>query len=258
VIALCSAIIGLYAIVFLLGRVAFRAQTSVSALIALEASAPAVPFMGPAILSDLFGTASAVPMGIAGLVINLTVVPLTILLLSLDATQSPIQRDNPVLCNSERPQSRYAAVASILVKTLKQPIVWAPVAAFAIVLVGLRTPPLLVHSLSLMGQAAGGVSLFASGIILASNKISASRLVLGLVALKNVVQPALILVTLRWLGCRNLIVSEAVLTTAIPMMPIVIMLATQYQVVQEEAASAVLLSSVSSVVTMGAFIALTS
>jgi malonate transporter and related proteins len=90
------------------------------------------------------------------------------------------------------------------------------------------------------------------------NKISASRSVLGLVALKNVVQPALILVTLRWLTCRNPIVSEAVLTTAIPMMPIVIMLATQYQVAQAEAASAVLLSSISSVVTMGAFIALTS
>jgi hypothetical protein len=41
-------------------------------------------------------------------------------------------------------------------------------------------------------DAAGGVSLFASGIILASNKISASRLVLGLVALKNVVQPAVV------------------------------------------------------------------
>jgi malonate transporter and related proteins len=78
VIALLAAIIGLYAIVFLLGRVAFRAQTGVSALIALEASAPAVPFMGPAVLGDLFGTASAVPMGIAGLIIDLTVVPVTI------------------------------------------------------------------------------------------------------------------------------------------------------------------------------------
>jgi malonate transporter and related proteins len=258
VIALCAAIIGLYAIVFLLGRVAFRAQTSVSALIALAVSAPAVPFMGPAVLGDLFGTASAVPIGIAGLIINITVVPVTILLLSFDTTQSPIQGDNPVLCNSERPQSRYAALASLLVNTLKQPIVWAPVAAFAIVLLGLRTPPLLIHSLSLMGQAAGGVSLFASGIILASNKISASRFVIGLVALKNLVQPALILVTMRWLACRNPIVNEAVLTTAIPMMPIVIMLATQYQVAQAEAASAVLLSSISSVVTMGAFIALTS
>jgi hypothetical protein len=53
-------------------------------------------------------------------------------------------------------------------------------------------------------------------------------------------------------------VSEAVLTTAIPMMPIVIMLATQYQVAQADAASAAPISSISSVVTMGAFIALTS
>jgi hypothetical protein len=49
-----------------------------------------------------------------------------------------------------------------------------------------------------------------------------------------------------------------VLTTAIPTMPIVIMLALQYHVAQEEAASAVFLSVIGSVVTMGVFIALTS
>jgi predicted permease len=40
-------------------------------------------------------------------------------------------------------------------------------------------------------------------------------------------------------------------------MPIVIMLALQYRIVQKEAASAVFLSVIGSVITMGAFIALT-
>ena len=47
------------------------------------------------------------------------------------------------------------------------------------------------------------------------------------------------------------------LTTAIPTMPIVLMLALQYRVAQEEAASAVFLSVMGSIVTMGVFIALT-
>ena len=51
----CVAIVGLYAVVFLLLRFAFRSQVSTSALAALTASAPAVPFMGPAILGYLFG-----------------------------------------------------------------------------------------------------------------------------------------------------------------------------------------------------------
>ena len=82
--------------------------------------------------------------------------------------------------------------------------------------------------------------------------------VLFLVFLKNIVQPALVLVGLRWLGYGNPTVSDAVLTTAIPAMPIVVMLALQYRVAQAEAASAVFLSVIGSVLTMGIFIALTS
>jgi hypothetical protein len=48
---------------------------STSALAALTASAPSVPFVGPAVLGDLFGRPSAIPIAIGGLVINLTVVP---------------------------------------------------------------------------------------------------------------------------------------------------------------------------------------
>jgi predicted permease len=77
------------------------------------------------------------------------------------------------------------------------------------------------------------------------------------VFLKNIMQPALVLGGLRWIGYGNPIVSEAVLTTAIPAMPIVIMIAMQYRIAQEEAASAVFLSVMCSIVTMGAFIALT-
>jgi malonate transporter len=256
VIALCAAIIGAYVVTFLFSRFAFRATISISALAALAVSAPAVPFMGP-VLGDLFGTASAVPIGIASLIINLTAVPVTILLLSLDAKQQSTQGE-AMSPNSENSKPGYAVLASMLFKTVKQPIVWAPVIAYVIVLAGIRIPSLLVHSLTLLGQAAGGVALFASGIILASRRMAISRSVVTLVALKNVVSPALVLVGLRFLAYHNPIVSQAVLTTAIPMMPIVIMFAMQYRVAEAEAAAEVFLSSVSSVITMGAFIALTS
>src|SRR5271156_2520303 len=83
VVALFAAIVGLYALVFLLFRLVFRFSLSESVLAALTASAPAVPFMGPAILGDLFGKASSVTIAIAALIINLIVVPITILGLAL-------------------------------------------------------------------------------------------------------------------------------------------------------------------------------
>ena len=254
VIALCLAIIGLYGVVFLLSRIIFRFPTNISALHALTASAPAVPFVGPAVLGDLFGGLSAIPIAIASLVINLTVVPVTILLLALDTAA----KDPKGTSLAAQDKEHLASPAAKLAETIKQPMVWAPILAFVVVLSGLHIPQLIVHSLSLLGSASGGVALFASGIVLASGKIKINSHVLFLVFLKNILQPALVLGVLRWVGYREPIVSEAVLTTAIPTMPIVIMFALQYRVAQEEAASAVFLSVIGSIVTMGIFIALTS
>jgi malonate transporter len=63
---------------------------------------------------------------------------------------------------------------------------------------------------------------------------------------------------LRGLGYGNPIVGKAVLTMAIPSMPMVILLAVQYGAAEAEVASAVFLSVIGSVITMAAFIALTS
>src|SRR6266404_4163124 len=119
VIALCLAIIGLYGAVFLLSRIVLRFPTSISALHALTASAPAVPFVGPAVLGDLFGGLSAIPIAIASLVINLTVVPLTILLLALDTTGRDPRE-------TAKDKEYLASPATKLADTVKQPIVWAP------------------------------------------------------------------------------------------------------------------------------------
>jgi hypothetical protein len=261
VITLCVAIIGFYCVVFLFCRFILRMQVSTSALAALTASAPAVPFVGPAVLGDLLGGLSAIPIAAASLVINLTVVPITILLLALDSTERDSPKNVSVPEEQEQsassPRSNASVFASKIAETVQEPIVWAPVLAFIIVLSGLHIPQLIVHSLTLLGHASGGVALFACGIVLASGKIKVNRDILLFVFLKNIMQPALVLGSLRWIGYGNPVVSEAVLTTAIPTMPIVIMFAMQYRVAQEEAASAVFLSVMGSIVTMGIFIALT-
>jgi malonate transporter and related proteins len=249
IIAICVAIIGLYAVVFLLCRFALNFSLAEGVLAALTASAPAVPFMGPAILGDLFGKGSAVSIAVAGLVINLVVVPITILGLALGRTAS-----SPTGPHATAPRADF--VKTVL-ETIKAPMVWAPVLAFVLVLCGVRVPLLFRHGLSLLGQASGGVALFASGIMLAAYKIKIDRDVLLLVLLKNVVQPALVLGGLLWLGFGAPIVPEAVLTTAIPTMPLAIVLAVQHRVSEVRTSATLFLSVVASIFTMGAFIALT-
>jgi malonate transporter and related proteins len=247
VVAIFVAIVGFYVLVFVLFNFVFRFSLSESVLAALAASSPAVPFMGPAILGDLFGKTSAVTIAIASLVINLIVVPVTILGLALGRTPAAITGS----------ATTHSAFTEKLLETVKQPIVWAPVLAFVFVLCNVRVPSIVDHGLSLLGQATSGVALFASGIMLAAYKIQIDRTALSLALLKNIVQPALVLVGLRSLGYGAPIVPEAVLTTAIPTMPIVIVLAVQYQVSEARASSTLFLSVVGSIITMGVFIALT-
>ena len=151
VIALCVAIIGLYAVVFLLSRIVLHMEVSTCALAALTASAPAVPFVGPAVLGNLFGGLSAIPIAVASLVINLTVVPITVLLLALDSTRRD-PRDNALVAqevehSATSPRSYTSVLAAKLLETVKEPIIWAPVLAFITVLCRFHIPLLLVHSL---------------------------------------------------------------------------------------------------------------
>jgi malonate transporter and related proteins len=246
-VAMCVAIVGMYALVFLFFRFMLRFSLSESVLAALAASAPAAPFMGPAILGDLLGKASAISIAIASLVINLVVVPVTIFGLGLGKT--------PVA--SPAGPARYSEFAEKLLETFKEPMVWAPVLAFALVLCDVKIPPILGHGLSLLSHASGGVAIFACGILLAAYKIRIDWTVSLLVLLKNVVQPALVLGGLLWLGYGGPVIAKAVLTTAIPTMPIVIVLAVQYHVSEARASSTLFLSVIGSIVTMGVFIALT-
>ena len=168
VIALCVATIGFYGAIFLLSRIGFRLPVGISALSALTASAPAVPFVGPAVLGDLLGRpGAAIPIAVDSLVINLTVVPVTILLLSLDTTGRESHRSSSALQDGARSASPrtspLAFLAAKVAETVKEPMVWAPVIAFAIVLSGFRVPQLIVHSLYMLGHASGGVAIFASG-----------------------------------------------------------------------------------------------
>lgn len=257
-IVLAVAIVGIYAVVFLLSRYLFRLPLGKSALGALAASAPNAPFVGPAVLGYLFGPASGIPIALVGILSYLSVAPATIVFLSLDA-QGSAQAAQPGKQTATLSSSAAARVdiLSTILGTLKQPLVWLPVIGFILVLSGLSIPPLFTSALELLGQSAAGVALFSAGIILASFEVVVDRWVLSMTAIKNILQPALVWAALLALGYSNPLLSEAVVTTSLPVFVLVAMLALQYHTAETEATSALLVSIVGSLVTTGVFIALT-
>jgi len=260
-IVLTVAIVGLYGVVFLVCRGAVRLSLGTSALAALAASAPNVGFVGPTVLGSLYGTASGLPVAIGNLVIVLTVIPLTVILLSLEAAERaslPAQSLAPPVAPAGSPVAASgSAITDKIGAALTQPIVWLPLLGVMLVLTRLSLPTVLIDALTLLGQSASGVALFAAGIILAVHHVQVTRGAAVLTVIKNIAQPALVWVSLYVLGYRNPLLGEAVVTTALPILVMVAMLAVQYQVAEAEAASTLFIGMGSSLLTVAGFIALT-
>jgi len=257
-LAILVGIVGMYALVYLLCRFVFRFTMATSALAALTAAGPAVPFYGPAILGSVFGAGSAVPIAVASIVINITIVPFTIFLLTMGSARKLAPVGASVAAAAAAPESAGAVLKEHLSETIRKPLVWAPLLGFAIVLVNIHVPDLVGHSFLLLGHASAGVALFAAGIVLAAYKVKLDWYTGLFALLKNVVQPGLVFGGLLWLGLSGSVVSQATMTMAIPAMPIVVMLSLEYGVAEEYAPSILLVSTLASIFTVGGFIALTS
>ena len=77
-----------------------------------------MPFVGGSLLGHLFGTASAIPIWVASLVVNHIQVPPTLMLLSAGLTQrTPLSVAKQPLLKDH------------IAHALREPVVWAPILA---------------------------------------------------------------------------------------------------------------------------------
>jgi len=252
---LAAAIIGMYALVLLLGVFAFHHPRGLSALRALTAAAPSTAFVGTPVLGYLYGDKGDIPVAVGSIIIVVALVPATLILLSLDTQAQPAATQGQGSASASAQGARQDAdIMGKILSALKQPVVWLPFLGFVLVLFNVDTPTVFDNSMALLGHASAGVALFTAGIILAGYKIVVSTPVTLLVILKNVVQPGLVCAGMLWLGYGNPQLGEAVVTSALPPVTLVVLLAVQYRVAIPETASALLFSTLGSLLTMGAFI----
>jgi predicted permease len=228
-------------VVYLVSRYVARRPPPVAALQALAIGAPAVPFVGSSVLPDLFHADSALAIAIGSLVVNIVQVPLVMLVLTRGSGKRPVG----------------AQLASSLRQTFAEPLVWSPLAAFALVTAGIGLPAMLHGSLMLLGQATGGVALFASGATLFSQKVSWSRPVWINVISRNLVMPAAVWGLMAATSTKAQVSSLVVVTLAIPTASMATILAIRFGTATREMASTLSISTVSSVATMGLFLFLT-
>jgi len=249
---LLLAIVGTFVLVLLVAIFVFHHPPGLSALRALMASGPSTAFVGVPVLGSLYGATSNIPIAAGGIIIVIFLLPATLVLLGLDAARNDQAAKGAGSATTAAPQ--HIDVPGTVLKSLKQPIVWLPAAGFLLVLLDLELPKVVERSMSLLGHSSSGVALFAAGIILAGYKVTLSAPVLVLVFIKNVLQPAVVCFGMLALGYGQPLLGQTVVTTALPAVALVVMLAVQYRTAIPEAASALLISTFGSLLTMSLFI----
>lgn len=251
---LAAAFIGMYVAILLLGIFAFRCSPGLSALRALTAAAPSTAFVGTPVLGYLYGDKGDIPVAVGSIIIVVCLVPATLILLSLGTqaqTETAKHRQGAAVAQAA---PRDMDIRGKILSALKQPVVWLPFSGFVLMIFDVETPKVFDDSLALLGDASAGVALFTAGIILAGYKIIVNVTVMSLLFVKNVVQPGLVCAGMLWLGYGDPLLGEAVVTSALPPVTLVVMLAVQFRVAIPETASALMFSTLGSLLTMSAFI----
>jgi malonate transporter len=163
VVAILLSMVGSYAATLVMARYLFRRDLAVASLQALAIGAPSVNFVGVSVLGNLFGTTSTVPISAATLALMVVEVPVTMMLLSASTDDKEAATGGGAL-SFVRP----------IIDAPRQPVVWSPLLALVLVLFDVQFPSAVRASLFLLGNATGGVALFASGIILYWQRVTIS------------------------------------------------------------------------------------
>lgn len=240
-IAIILALILSFLIPLAIARYICKRSLALSTLQALAIGSPAVPFIGTSVLAFLFGTVSASLITVSSITQNVFQLPLVMILMSV-ATGD---------------KSQNISFATRVINAIKQPVVWSPVVALILVLMDIHIPETVSMSLGLLGKASGGLALFAAGIVLYTRSIVITSATIITVIARNILVPGTCYLILLKMGFSMEQIKQVVLTMAIPVGSIAIIIAMQYKSGEQEMASTMALSIITSIITMGAFIFLT-
>jgi malonate transporter len=150
-----------------------------------------------------------------------------------------------------------AALLQAIGRSLLKPIVLGPVLGIAFSLVGIPLPGALHRSFELIGESAGGVGLFLTGLILSAQRIELSPNMLSGTFLKNVVHPLLAAGLILMLPMDRDTARAVLLLCALPSGFFGILFGLRYGFESHVAGSTLIASSLASAATVAVALVLT-
>jgi len=230
---------GAFAIAFLVGLIARRGRLADATLAGVAGGLGNIGYMGPGLALATWGQEAAVPVALIFCFDSLLIFTLVPLLMAF---------------SGEAKTGLLRALADVLRSIVLNPLLVAAALGVAAAAYRFEPPVALDRLLEFLYASAAPCALFALGVTLALRPLeSTPPEVPPLIMVKLALHPVLALLLLRYFGpFSELWVSTAVLMAALPPGLFAFILARQYDAWIEQASSAVLIGTLTSVVTLTA------
>ena len=242
-------LMGSYFLALLISRYVFRHDIKTSAIQSLVCAFPDMAYFGAPVLAVLIGPEGFLGVLIGNLVTSVLMIPLTIILIRMgDKHRSA---DEPQLHAGQ-------LILQNLLKAVRNPIVWIPISGVLLSLAGVQLPPMLSMPIEMVGKIAGGLSLFALGLLFYGERPTVNIQTCTNISIKNLIQPAMMALAGLAFGLSHSLMQQVIIIGATPSAIAAGMFALRSDTYIEPASSSILLGTAIGVVTEGIMIYLIS
>lgn len=240
-------LMGSYLLTLILSRYVFRHDIKTSAIQSLVCAFPDMAYFGAPVLAVLIGPEGFLGVLIGNLVTSVLMIPLTIILIRMGDKDSDIETLHPG-----------KLIMQNLLRAVRNPIVWIPVSGVVLSLAGVQLPHLLSAPIEMVGKIAGGLSLFALGLLFYGERPSLNLQTFTNISIKNLIQPAMMAVAGLAFGLSHTLMQQVVIIGATPSAIAAGMFALRSDTYIESASSSILIGTAIGVLTEGVMIYLIS
>ncbi len=244
IMVLVIGLMGSYLLTLCISRLIFKHDIKTSALQSLVCSFPDMAYFGAPVLMVLIGPEGFLGVLIGNLITSLIMIPLTIVLLRMGDSQASAVGKSSVA----------ATILPNLFKAVRNPIVWIPFLGIVMSLSGIKLPALLFSSADMMGKTAGGISLFALGLLFYGERPAINLHIFSNIGLKNLLQPALMAAAGLAFGLEHTLMQQVVIIGATPSAIAAGMFAIRSDTYVDTASSSILVGTAIGIITEGVMI----
>jgi malonate transporter and related proteins len=236
--------LALYALSYWMQRRLFGLDSSAASIQALTIAQPNYGAAGLPLIAAVFGASHSVYVALTLASGSILVSPLTLAVLEANKSIAP-------------DQSGAALAFRTLGRAFLKPIVLSPILGIVFAFLSIPLPDFIGRTFALIGQGAGGVAAFLTGLVLSSQRLILNSNVVSGTLLKNVLQPLSAAGLILLLPMPHGAARATILLAAVPAGFFGVLFGLRYGVESQEAGSTLIASSVLGAATLAITLVLT-